>query len=135
MIRKRIFICIRLRPNKDKPKEIQEQEFKENLNKARHVAKYAVLNGYHPEATTLYFTQFLNDFDEIERRLGMELGHERLLSCRELWWIENDGDEPLPETSGKWADKKFAEENNIPVVYKDYKEILNWLGENKALID
>lgn len=127
MPREKVFICIRLRPNKDKPREIQKREMRENLNKAKLVARYAVLNNFDPEATTIYFTQFLDDFSNEQRRLGMEIGHERLLSCQRLWWIENDGEDPLPSTSGKWVDKQFAENNGIPVEVKDYKKILTWL--------
>lgn len=129
MVREKVFICIRLRPNKEKPRHVQEKELQENLRRARLVARYAVLNGFNPEATTIYFTQFLDDFSEEERKLGMEVGRERLLSCQKLWWIENDGSEPLPSSSGKWGDKRFAQKHGIAVEYKDFNEIVRWLKE------
>src|SRR3989338_8762489 len=74
----KVFICIRLRPKSIEP-EKAAIEFKENIERARIVARYAVLNGYDPEATTIYFTQFLNDSFVKERNLGMKIGK---INCR-----------------------------------------------------
>lgn len=129
MPKERVFICIRLKPDKTKPPETQKAEFEENLRRAKVVARYAALAGFDPEATTIYYTQFLNDFSEEERQIGIQLGRERLLSCQRLWWINNDGPEDAPVSQGKIGDRKAAEEHGIPIEERDYNQIENWIKE------
>ena len=128
----RVFICIRLKPQDGIPKEEQMKQFQENLNRAKRVARYAVLHGFDPEATTIYYTQFLDDFSTEERRIGVQLGRERIRLCQRLWWIKNDGDYPLYAASGKYGDRKFAEECGAIIETKDYREIEKWLQEFDA---
>lgn len=118
----KVFICIRLRPKSQEPKKAAA-EFLENLKRARIAARYAVLNGYDPEATTIYFTQFLDDSLAKERELGMKIGQERLLDCCKLWAILDEDEAP----SGMVSDMKMAEENGIPIEYKDFSEIKSWI--------
>ncbi len=119
----KVFICIRLKPKSDDRREAKK-EFEENLKRARIVARYAVLNGYNPEATTIYFTQFLDDFSPTERNLGIKIGQERLLNCNELWCVLDFREMP---SSGMANDMVFAEINDIPIVHKDFSEISNWV--------
>lgn len=115
----KVFICIRLRP-KSKWPIVAGFEFRQNLRRAKIVARYAVLNGYDPEATTIYFTQFLSDFSKIERNLGIKIGQVRLTRCNVLWNILDKGESP---SSGMVSDMKIAEENGVPIENKDFSEI------------
>lgn len=119
----KVFICIRLRP-KSKNLVRAKWEFKHNIKRAKIAARYATLNGYDPEATTIYFTQFLNDFSVKERELGMKIGQVRLINCNKLWAIL---DESEALSSGMVSDMKMAEENGIPIEYKDFSEIMAWV--------
>ena len=99
-------------------------EFEENLKRARIAARYAVLNGYDPEATTIYFTQFLDDSLAKERKLGMKIGKTRLYMCNEVWMITDKNEIP---SSGMASDMQFATENDIRIEYKDFSEIEVWV--------
>lgn len=118
----KVFICIRLRSgDNDDPKKAL-LEFINNLKRARIAARYAVLKGYDPEATTIYFTQFLNDSLAEERELGMKIGQIRLINCNRLWAIL-DFDKAETLSSGMSSDMKIALENGIPIEYKDFSKI------------
>lgn len=123
----KVFICIRLRPKSQNPEEAAA-EFEKNLERARVAARYVVLNGYDPEATTIYFTQFLNDSITKERELGIKIGQSRLVSCDRLLAIfdlnENEREKP---SFGMLGDMKIAIENGIPIEYKDFSEIKTWV--------
>ncbi len=124
----KVFICIRLRPKSQEP-EKAKREFEDNLNRAKIAARYAVLNGYDPEATTIYFTQFLNDFSAKKRELGMKIGQARLALCNEIWDIR-DADEKL--STGMTSDLKFANDNNIIVKRFDFAIIKTWVENYNA---
>lgn len=119
----KVFICIRLRPKSQEP-EKAAVEFEKNLERAKVAARYAILNGYDPEATTIYFTQFLNDSVTLERELGMKIGQSRLAKCDEIWDIR-DIDEK--HSSGMTSDLKFASDNNIIVKEFDFEAIKTWI--------
>ncbi|MDO8574741.1 MAG: hypothetical protein Q7R61_00445 [bacterium] len=121
----KVFICIRLRP-KNKNPEKAVVELLENLERAKIAARYAVLNGYDPEATTIYFTQFLNDSLAKERELGMKIGQERLINCDRLWAVL-DLDESETPSSGMASDMSIAINNGIPIKYKNFSEIRSWV--------
>lgn len=126
----KVFICIRLRP-KSQGLRWEKAEFEENLKRARISARYAILNGFDPEATTIYFTQFLNDFSQTERELGMKIGQIRMIGCNELWAILDRYETP---SSGMISDMKMAEENGIPIEHKNFSEIKAWVENyNKNL--
>ncbi len=117
------FICIRLRP-KSNWQFIAWFQYRKNLSRAKIAARYAVLNGYDPEATTIYFTQFLDDSMAEERELGMKIGQSRLELCNEIWDIRDADEKP---SSGMASDLKFAGENNIAVKGFDFDMIKTWV--------
>lgn len=121
----KVFICIRLRPRSSEP-EKAIAEFEENLKRARIAARYAVLKGYDPKATTIYFTQFLNDSLIEKRELGMKIGQVRLTNCDRLWAILNLDEDEAP-SSGMLSDMKTAMDNAIPIEYKDFSKIKAWV--------
>ncbi len=121
----KVFICIRLRPKSNDPCKATA-EYTENLKRAIIAARYAVLNGYDPEATTIYFTQFLDDLMAKERELGMKIGQARLVNCDKLWTIL-DLDKDEAPSSGMVSDMKVAIENSIPIEHKDFSEIKTWI--------
>lgn len=57
-----------------------------NIEKARGYCRDALLQeACIPIAPHIYFTQFLDDTNEIERQIGMKCGIELLPLCDELW--------------------------------------------------
>lgn len=82
---------------------------KNNLEKARQFCRYTWQLGKIPIAPHLYFPQFLNEDDEVEREIGIELGKDALLQCTELWIF---GDRV---SAGMQKEIDFATVRNIPI--------------------
>ena len=57
----------------------------DNLKKAKKYCKMASDKGFIPICPHLYFTQFLNDECENERRSGIGMGIKLLDICKEIW--------------------------------------------------
>ena len=85
-----------------------------NEQHARTYCSLAVSQGCIPFAPHLLFTQFLDDVQLEERRLGLHMGMEMLRLCDALWAF----DEP---TQGMRAEMKLAERMGIPVRRHDAK--------------
>ncbi len=58
---------------------------KQNTANARRYSRFAVNANYDPETPHLFYTQFLNDSNPAERRIGTQLGINRMRYCTELW--------------------------------------------------
>lgn len=67
----------------------EEREF--NVKVARHFCRETLLDGKIPIAPHIYFTQFLDDTKEHERRFGTCLGKSELMKCDEYLVIIVDG--------------------------------------------
>ena len=118
-MRPKIFICCRIGAK-------TREGFEQNLAWARMYTRWAVLNGYDPESTGFYYCAFLDDFSPDERKLGQELGRERLKKCDYMLLVE-DGD---PHSSGMIGDIEVARANNVSPVVKTRQEIADWLIKN-----
>lgn len=132
----RVFIAIPLKPLAQDPKEAKK-EFLENMERAKIVARYAALNGYNPVATTIYYTQFLDDFSKEERSLGQKLGRELLELCDWIWVIArpdhqiiSEGMRTDIEHAEKFGLKKYWFWHDAVEKMKDwlyyYDLIMNW---------
>ena len=64
---------------------IQKQEIAANIDRARRACRIVVALGMIPMAPHIYFTQFMDDTVEAERRRGMDFGLRWLEECDELW--------------------------------------------------
>ncbi len=71
---KKVFICSPLKG-----------DMENNIIKARGYCRNAIDNGYLPIAPHVYFTQFLDDTNPVERKTGIEAGIELLAMCDEMW--------------------------------------------------
>ncbi len=71
---KKIYVCSPLRGDIDK-----------NIENARQYSRLVVKEGHIPVTPHIYFTQFLDDTNPEERKLGTEMGLTLLLGCHELW--------------------------------------------------
>ncbi len=80
----------------------------QNTENACRYCRYALLKGYLPVAPHLYFTRFLDDGIEAERRMGMFMGTELLKECAELWVFG------IP-SEGMKEEIKLAQRIGIPV--------------------
>ena len=56
-----------------------------NIENAKKYCAFAVNEGYIPYAPHLFFPQFMNDNDVIQRQLGIHMGKEFLKICKEVW--------------------------------------------------
>ena len=62
-----VFVSSRLRGN-----------IEQNIKTAERLCRKVLLKGYIPFAPHIYFTRFLDELSEEERRLGIESGFEML---------------------------------------------------------
>lgn len=65
--------------------------FEQNIQLARNACRYAVLAGYSPYASHLFFPQFLNDYLVDERTLGIDAGLDWSRHADEAWFVLRDG--------------------------------------------
>lgn len=72
----KVFICSPLRGDVYK-----------NILNAKKYCRFAVESGYIPFAPHLFFSRFLSDENEAERRLVIRMGKVFLDDCREIWWF------------------------------------------------
>lgn len=77
-----------------------------NLENAKKYCKYATLSDCIPFAPHLYFTTFLDDDIEEERKLGMQMGMEMLEKCDELWVMTNYISEGMAKEIDWWLANK-----------------------------
>lgn len=69
-----VYICSPLRGNVTK-----------NIERAIEYCRFAASKGVIPFAPHVYFTQFLDDTDPVQRAAGMRMGLAMLPRCKELW--------------------------------------------------
>ena len=79
-----------------------------NEQNARTYCSLAVSRGCIPFAPHLLFTQFLDDGQSEERRMGLHMGAEMLRLCDALWAF-------LVPSPGMRAEMKLAQGLGIPV--------------------
>jgi len=83
-----------------------------NMEKAKNYCREAMERGVLPIAVHLYFTQFLDDNNPVERKSGMKMGLELLKLCDEVWVYGNT------ISSGMEKEINFANEIGTRVVHK-----------------
>lgn len=71
---RKVYICSPYRGNIER-----------NVDDARRYCRMAVDDGFIPVAPHIYFTQFLDDSIENERKAGIEAGIQLMLECDEMW--------------------------------------------------
>lgn len=103
-----------------------KKQFEKNLNRMRAFARFALLQGYEPEATGIYYCQFMDDFNPKEREWGIKRGHARLKECKEIWVLE-DG---LAFSEGVTRDRAIAKENDILERVWNIDTVENYLEGN-----
>lgn len=74
---KKVYICSPL-------KGIIKTE-KQNIQQALRYCRFAYKQGYNPFAPHVYYTQFLKDSEDKERKDGMRMGQEWMWAFQELW--------------------------------------------------
>lgn len=89
-----------------------------NVKNARRYCRFAVDKGYIPIAPHLLITQFLNDADPTERRLGIFFGNAVMSKCSEVWVF---GDRI---SDGMEAEIKRAKRKNYPLRYFSEEEVM-----------
>lgn len=81
---KKVYIISRYRAFTERGREF-------NRKVARYFCRKVVLEGKQPIAPHLYYTQFLDDGDERERRIGTQMGIKELREADEFLLILIDG--------------------------------------------
>lgn len=100
---KEVFVCSPLRAT-------TKEDYQANIIRARQYCELVTRMGHMPFAPHLFYTQFLDEFNEEHRILGIQMGIRRLSQCDELWYW----DEP---TRGMREEIKFANEAGKPVIH------------------
>lgn len=97
---KKIYVCSKLRGN-----------IEQNQQNARLYCKVLAGEGDLPIAPHIYFTQFMNDNNEDQRKLALEFNTQLIDFCDEMYVF---GDEI---SSGMQFEIDYAKERNKPVSY------------------
>ena len=100
MNRKYVYICSPYRPEGTDNKE-RAQALRRNIELARDGCRLAVALGYIPIAPHLYFTQFLIDRWESQRKIGMDAGLEALKYCEAVWVLGDRISEGMSQEIGE----------------------------------
>lgn len=103
MNKKIIFVCSPLRGDIEK-----------NIQNTKQFCKFVLDQGHIPYAPHLFFTQFLNEYEEKERNMGIEAGKEMIKHCDELWNFTGY-DNCLSQ--GMELENKEAKRLNIPIKF------------------
>lgn len=82
-----------------------------NVAKGQFYCQFAVKQGALPIAPHIYFTQFLDDNELEERKLGLEMGQDMMKQCNEFWVFGSKMSE------GMNGEIKAAEQIGLPVVH------------------
>jgi hypothetical protein len=83
-----------------------------NIGRARKLCLLAVNEGHAPFAPHLFYTQFLNDTNPLQRTMGMNCGLVFLGMCDELWYLD-----VVPKLSeGMLIEMEHARALNIPCI-------------------
>lgn len=85
---KKVYICSPYRPITHKKKKYSTAK---NITLAKNACKKAINLGHLPLAPHLYFTMFLNDDNEEERRQGLGYAREWIKASDEMWLVINHG--------------------------------------------
>lgn len=86
-------------------------DVKTNTENAKRYSLFAVMQGKVPFCPHIYFTQFLNDNVEVERKIGLNLALHMLRRCREVWVFGDTVSE------GMRNEIRIAKKRHIPVRY------------------
>lgn len=86
-------------------------DMKKNIENAKRYSRFAIKKNTVPMCPHIYFTQFLNDDNEVERRIGLILRLQMLKRCKEMWVFGDIISE------GMANEIRIAEKRNIPVRY------------------
>ena len=97
---KKIYVCSKLRGN-----------IKQNIEKAKEYCRFVISKGHIPYAPHIYFTQFLDDTKEVDRKTGMEEGIWWLTLCKEIWVFGKEISE------GMQKEIDFAKKNSMVIKY------------------
>lgn len=99
-IRKQIYICSPFAGDTE-----------QNTANARRYCKFAVYKGFKPVAPHIYYTQFLDDMQPTDRKLGITFGLSDLRYCKEIWIF---GDKI---SAGMALEIVKAKQRKIPIRY------------------
>ena len=86
-------------------------DVKTNTENAKRYSLFAVMQGKVPFCPHIYFTQFLDDDIEVERKIGLNLALNMLRRCREIWVFGDTVSE------GMRNEIRIAKKRHIPVRY------------------
>lgn len=86
-------------------------DVKTNTENAKRYSLFAVMQGKVPFCPHIYFTQFLDDDIEVERKIGLNLALNMLRRCREVWVFGDTVSE------GMRNEIRIAKKRHIPVRY------------------
>ena len=89
-----------------------------NIKKAQQYCRLAIKENHFPIAPHIYFTQFLDDNDPSERKLGMKYAKDLLYECDALWVCGDKISEGMAEEIAIAKEQGIIiETRRIPVTY------------------
>ena len=89
-------------------------DYENNIKNAQKYCREVLLQGYMPLAPHVYYTNFLEENNEVERQLGMDMGLRWLAECDEIWVFNQNG-----ISKGMQVEIDMATKLNIPIKYME----------------
>lgn len=102
-----IFVCSPLRPGANSVRSVAD-----NIALAERLCRAVLQAGHAPFAPHAFYTRFLDDADEAQRKLGMEAGRAFLLKCDGVWVYTG-----LGVSAGMCLEIDLAAREKIPVFF------------------
>lgn len=96
-------------------------DVKKNLTHARAAVHYSLRLGESPVAPHVFYTSFLNDSNEDDRRVGLEAGLNLLKNCNS---VKVFGD---TMSSGMKEEIELASRLGIPITFVSWQEVIDTL--------
>ncbi len=101
-----------------------KKQLKKHIKYAKKLSREWVLKGYSVITTHLYYTNFLDDNDELQREMGLSSARDLILKCDfVVAGLKYD------ISAGMGAELNFANQHNIPTYIvktnqdiKDFKD-------------
>lgn len=99
-------------------------DFEKNIENAIAYCRAAFRLGYIPIAPHIYFTQFVDDENDAERKIAMRTGAEMLLACSEVWVFGlNDPSEGMLEEIALARKHGIPVKDGMEMIWKNTMEI------------
>lgn len=117
---KRIFVCSPLSAD-------TAEEVRKNIERCWSYCLFVVRKGFSPFAPHGFYTMFMDDKNDRDRKQAITMGLAELSLCDELWYFLETNEST---SKGMKAEIAHAIKHQIPTKRVDVAEVAFWMAEN-----